>query len=332
MTNIAEIAKRAGVGTTTVSRYLNNRPYVSAEKKQRIEQAIKALDYTPSAIATQLRVQATKNIGVLVSRITNPFFTALFDALERSLHEYGYQVMVMQTYDDAQAEARFLDKLKSQQLDGVILASVEDVSAIRRIAEDYPGRIVLLNEAVRIPGVQSIILDHRQATLMGLNYLAQQGHPQIAYVTGGSFYKSSHGADRNEAYRAYLKQRRLPLNKKWIFEHQHTVSDGQQLAQALIAQPKEVWPDAYFTNSDEVALGMIAELLKHHIKVPKDIAIMGYDDQPLAAYLPVPLTTIRQPIKAMAEVAVVDLLQGLKQKVHPVAVEPQLKLIVRQSA
>lgn len=108
MATISEIAKAAGVGVTTVSRYLNHHPYISAEKRARIEKAIHQLGYTPSAAATSLRAQATGNIGVLVSRVTNPFFAGLFDAIERELHAHGYQVMITQTYDDPEAEERFL--------------------------------------------------------------------------------------------------------------------------------------------------------------------------------------------------------------------------------
>lgn len=116
MATIKEIAKKAGVGVGTVSRYLNDHPYVSEDKRKKIQAAIDELDYTPSAIATQLRSQSTKNIGVLVSRLANPFFAELFDAIERKLNLYGYQVLVSQTHDDSAAEQRFLDQLKTIKL------------------------------------------------------------------------------------------------------------------------------------------------------------------------------------------------------------------------
>lgn len=108
VTTIQEVAKEAGVGTTTVSRYLNNQPYVSDEIKEKIKKAIEALDYTPNKVAKQFRTNKTKQVGVLVSRITNPFFAYLFDGIERELNKYGYTAMIMQTYDDPKIEKTFL--------------------------------------------------------------------------------------------------------------------------------------------------------------------------------------------------------------------------------
>ena len=164
MATISEIAAAAGVGVTTVSRYLNHHPYISADKKARIEAAIKTLGYTPSAAATSLRAQATGNIGVLVSRVTNPFFAGLFDAIERTLHAHGYQVMISQTYDDPDAEGRFLNQLKSRELDGVILASVEAPARVAAVAKAFPGRVVVVNADVQIPNAKSFVLPHYQAT------------------------------------------------------------------------------------------------------------------------------------------------------------------------
>ena len=179
MATISEIAKAAGVGVTTVSRYLNHHPYISAEKRTRIEKAIHQLGYTPSAAATSLRAQATGNIGVLVSRVTNPFFAGLFDAIERELHAHGYQVMITQTYDDPEAEERFLKQLKSRELDGVILASVEAPDRVAAVAKAFPGRVVVVNADVQIPGATSLVLPHYQATRDALDYLFNQGHRRL---------------------------------------------------------------------------------------------------------------------------------------------------------
>lgn len=186
MATISEIAKAAGVGVGTVSRYLNHRDTVSAAKQKQIQTAIEQLHYTPNAIASQLRAQSTNNIGVLVSRISNPFFAQLFDALERELHRYGFQVMVMRTHDDPEAERRFLDQLKQQQVDGVILASVENSDLLAQLAPTYAKQMVLLNEESLQVALPTVSLNHYQATWDALNYLYDQGHRRISYATGGT--------------------------------------------------------------------------------------------------------------------------------------------------
>ena len=207
MATISEIAAAAGVGVTTVSRYLNHHPYISADKKARIEAAIKTLGYTPSAAATSLRAQATGNIGVLVSRVTNPFFAGLFDAIERTLHAHGYQVMISQTYDDPDAEERFLNQLKSRELDGVILASVEAPARVAAVAKAFPGRVVVVNADVQIPNAKSLVLPHYQATRDALDYLFAQGHRRFAYMTGGAIKSARHGQSRTQAFFDFMQAR-----------------------------------------------------------------------------------------------------------------------------
>ncbi|MCT3171465.1 LacI family DNA-binding transcriptional regulator, partial [Lacticaseibacillus rhamnosus] len=254
MATISEIAAAAGVGVTTVSRYLNHHPYISADKKARIETAIKTLGYTPSAAATSLRAQATGNIGVLVSRVTNPFFAGLFDAIERTLHAHGYQVMISQTYDDPDAEERFLNQLKSRELDGVILASVEAPARVATVAKAFPGRVVVVNADVQIPNAKSLVLPHYQATRDALDYLFAQGHRRFAYMTGGAIKSARHGQSRTQAFFDFMQARGLPVEPAWLFEQVHTATEGQTLGRQIAALAPAKRPDAIFTNSDEVAV------------------------------------------------------------------------------
>ena len=333
MATISEIAAAAGVGVTTVSRYLNHHPYISADKKARIEAAIKTLGYTPSAAATSLRAQATGNIGVLVSRVTNPFFAGLFDAIERTLHAHGYQVMISQTYDDPDAEERFLNQLKSRELDGVILASVEAPARVAAVAKAFPGRVVVVNADVQIPNAKSLVLPHYQATRDALDYLFAQGHRRFAYMTVGAIKISRHWQSRTQAFFDFMQARGLPVEPAWLFEQVHTATEGQTLGRQIAALAPAKRPDAIFTNSDEVAVGVIDSLVTANIAVPDDIAVMGYDDQPFAPFARVPLTTVHQPVAEMAQVATDLLLAGLGRGEPAATLEPlTLTLKIRQSA
>lgn len=333
MATISEIAAAAGVGVTTVSRYLNHHPYISADKKARIEAAIKTLGYTPSAAATSLRAQATGNIGVLVSRVTNPFFAGLFDAIERTLHAHGYQVMISQTYDDPDAEGRFLNQLKSRELDGVILASVEAPARVAAVAKAFPGRVVVVNADVQIPNAKSLVLPHYQATRDALDYLFAQGHRHFAYMTGGAIKSARHGQSRTQAFFDFMQARGLPVEPAWLFEQVHSATEGQTLGRQIAALAPAKRPDAIFTNSDEVAVGVVDSLVAANIAVPDDMAVMGYDDQPFAPFAHVPLTTVHQPVAEMAQVATDLLLAGLGRGEPAATLEPlTLTLKIRQSA
>lgn len=330
MTTISEIAKEAGLGTTTVSRYLNNKPYVSEEKRKKIEAAIKKLDYTPNIVAKQLRTNQTKQIGVLVSRITNPFFAELFDSIERILHKYGYNAMIMQTYDDEKVERHFLSMLDSHEVDAIMLASIENKDYILKMAKKFPGKIILVNETILELSKDSVSLDHYSAVKEGLEYFYQNDRRKIAYVTGGSFTGKAHGSKRTQAFLDFMQAKALSINTDWIFENYHSIDDGEQLAEKIINLIDR--PNAIFTNSDEVALGLIARLKKNNINVPKQIAIMGYDDQPVSKYALVPISTIHQPVKELAHASVKKLLNNLKINNDIKVGSLKLKIVIRQSA
>ncbi|MBP2058476.1 DNA-binding LacI/PurR family transcriptional regulator [Lactobacillus colini] len=330
MATIKQVAKEAGVGTTTVSRYLNNQPYVSDDIKDRIKAAIKKLDYTPNRVAKQFRTNQTKQIGVLVSRITNPFFAYLFDKIEREFHKYGYTAMIMQTYDDPEIEKYFLNMIDSHEVDGLMLASVEDDKQVMEMFHKYPKSIVLVNEYIPELKDVSIRLDHYQATLNGLKYLFDKGNKKIAYITGGKFKNNSHGNIRNRAYRQFLEDVHQQIDTDLIFENLHSSEDGEKLGEILFKADQK--PDAVFTNSDEVAIGLISSLKDNGIRVPEDIAVMGYDDQPFSKYALVPLTTIAQPVNGLALNSVRLLLNNMDVQ-NNIKKEPlKLKIIKRQSA
>lgn len=330
MTTISEIAKEAGLGTTTVSRYLNHHPYVSKEKQEKIEAAIKKLNYIPNRAAKQLRTHKTNQIGVLVSRITNPFFAELFNVIERTLHKYGYNVLIMQTYDDTQVERHFLNMLESHEVDAIMLASVEQKEQVLKMAQKFPRKVILVNEDFPAMKNDVITLDHYHAVLKGLNYLNKKGRKKIAYITGGSFTGTSHGATRTQAFLDFMQQNQLPINSNWIFEHYHTVNDGKNLAKQMMALENK--PNAIFTNSDEVALGLIAEFTKKGVKIPEEISIMGYDDQPFSQYALIPITTIHQPVINLAKAAVKKLLENLNINNNIKIENLSLDLVIRQSA
>ena len=127
MATIKDVAKKAGLSVSTVSRYLNDHPYISDEKKKRIKAAMDELNYSPSMVATQLRSKKGTMIGILVSRITNPFFSYLVDSIEKNSKLLGYNVLVMQTYDDPAAELKMLEMLKQRVITGLIMCSSKGI-------------------------------------------------------------------------------------------------------------------------------------------------------------------------------------------------------------
>lgn len=191
----------------------------------------------------------------------------------------------------------------------------------------------MVNADVQIPNAKSLVLPHYQATRDALDYLFAQGHRRFAYMTGGAIKSARHGQSRTQAFFDFMQARELPVEPAWLFEQVHTATEGQTLGHQIAALAPSKRPDAIFTNSDEVAVGVVDSLVAANIAVPDDIAVMGYDDQPFAPFARVPLTTVHQPVGEMAQVATGLLLAGLGRGEPAATPEPlTLTLKIRQSA
>lgn len=294
MPTISDVAKLSGMSKTTVSRVINNYPHVSKEKRERVEKAMSELSYTPNPTARRMRGQLTNSIGVIVTRIVNPFFSYLVDAIEQLAYEKGYQVMVFQSNDNPQKELAYLNLLKTKQVDGIIMtATVNDWSEIEPYTHDGP--IIFCNEFILGTGVPIVRINEEEATYLGVKHLIDRGYKRIAYCTGGML----EGNLRNFGFQKALKEAELDLNLQWIFTNKYSIEGGKQVVRDLMKMEER--PTAVFAGGDEVAAGIIIEAKEVGLKIPEDLAVIGFDDQPLAELTVPKLTTVRQPVQLMGE-------------------------------
>lgn len=330
MTNIKEVAKKANVSVTTVSRYLNNHPYISPDKKEKIKLAMKELDYIPNTAATQLRSNKSFTIGVIVSRITNPYFAYLIEAIEKQLLDTPYHTLILQSHDDKEEEVRLLNMLKQKHIDGIIMCSIEnDIKTIETYT-DYGPIVLVGDESLDSKKLGMIRIEHQQATYDAIEYLIEKGYTNIAYCTGGNFTKSRHGSARNKGFRAAMETYQLSIQDQYIFNNIHTIQDGIDVGERLMNLSQ--LPHAIFTGSDEVAAGLIQYFTNHGINIPDDIAIIGYDNQPFSNMLKVGLTTVNQPIDTIGEYVTKYLIAKLEDgHVIPENNNIRLNIIERES-
>lgn len=307
MATIKDVAEKAGLSVTTVSRFLNNHPYISDDKKEKILAAMKALDYEPSTVAQQMRGVKTHRIGVLISRITNPFFASLVDALEVTARKNGYSVLIVQNHDSAGEEKNCLDLLKKKIIDGLILCAVESNKNVLEKYQQY-GPILLCNTSLEATSLPVVKVDDRRATYNAVTYLINKGYKNIAYSTGGTFGQKGHGSRRNQGFIDAMQAGKLDVDPELIFRQMHTYKDGQGLAAKMLQMKASARPDAIFAGSDEVACGLIAGLTAGGVNVPADLAVVGFDNLPVAEMINVPLTTVSQPIEQLGRISVERLL------------------------
>jgi LacI family transcriptional regulator len=288
MYTIKDVALKAGLSQATVSRVINNHPYVSEDKKIAVKNAMEELGYVPNSSAQQMRNVKTKKIAVLVSRIANPFFSHLVDAMEKRAATYGFQLILCNTRMDKAKELEFFKLLTSKQVDGIIMASNENHWSVIEPFTKY-GPIIYCNEYDPDATVTRVRLDQVEGGYMGTKHLLEKGHLKIAYCQGND---SSVSVNRRKGYLKAIAEAGIEPVKEWMFRDVFTIEDGRNIFRKIQALSNP--PTAVFSGSDEVAAGIIHEAKKNSWHVPKDLAVVGFDDQPIAELLDPQITTINQ--------------------------------------
>lgn len=328
MATIEDVARLAGLSRATVSRVINHHPYVTEKKKQLVYEAMKELEYYPNSSAQRLRKQKTDTIAVLVPRLTNPFFPFLIEGLEMIAVKHGLQLLICQTHQDKEKELSFLNLLKTKQVDGLIFTSIENNWATIAPYQEW-GPIILCNEYKSEAKVPVVRLDQVKGSYLGTRHLMEKGHKKIAYC-GGTI--SELGVDREKGFRAALEEFNLEMNDQWFFRDSYSIECGKDILRKIIAMKNR--PTAIFTGSDEVAAGIIKEAKSSGMTIPNEIAVIGFDDQPIAELMEPSLTTIRQPTKDMGMKTMEVMLSMLANKVksnEKRVYELPIELISRES-
>ncbi|WP_321973473.1 LacI family DNA-binding transcriptional regulator [Paratractidigestivibacter sp.] len=334
MATISDVAKLSGLSVATVSRVINNKPHVSAEKRERVQAAMDKLGYAPLQAARQMRGSGSGNIAVAIPTITNNFFAQLVDAIEKTCRKAGYRSLITQTQGEKSGELDAMNLLKMQHADGLILCSIENKWDLICSYAQY-GALAVCDEYNASDAVSQVLGRQYDGFFGATQYLIGCGYRRIAYCTGFSDLKplpkgSDLDSDRYTGYVDALKSRGLAPNPAWRFEGVSTLEDGRNVLRRILAMAER--PDAVVAGSDEVAVGLELEAMRCRLKVPDDIAIIGVDDQPIAEVAPVPLTTIRQPIREMGTLVAQDIVHQLSDEPsEPVRQTLNLELIVRSS-
>lgn len=295
MANIKDIAKMAGVSVTTVSRVLNDHPYVSEEKRRVVLEIVEKLNYSQNANAVHLSKGKTNIMGVILPYINHPCFDAMVGGMMEVALAHNYKVLLCQTNYNKKEEMKSLHMLKTKQLDGLIICSrANDWETIEPYAS-Y-GTIVACEDN-DISNISSVYTNHSAAFQLGMDYLIEKGYKKIGYCTGRKLGPSSQ--KRFDVYKQQLQSIDEEVNEEWIFTECFTLEDGVRTAHKL--KGMQDLPEALIVAGDEVAIGVMTEAEKLGIQVPEDLAIIGFDNQPISQVLQ--LTTIDQNLKVIGKKA-----------------------------
>ncbi|MFQ3545926.1 LacI family DNA-binding transcriptional regulator [Halobacillus rhizosphaerae] len=328
MVTINDVAELAGLSKSTVSRVINHYPHVSQEKKQKVYQAMKTLGYVPNSSARSLRNKKTQMIAVIVPRLMNPFFGQLIESMEVAATEQGYQLLICQTMYSKETELGHLELLKMKQVDGMILASLENEWETISEYLTY-GPLIMCNEFEEDANIPIVKLDQIHGGYIATKHLLEEGHRRIAYCSGG--HKSMVAQHRKLGFKKALKEYGLEFEERYSFLDAYSIKDGMRVFHEL--NQMEEPPTAVFTGGDEVAAGLITAAKENGVRIPKDLSVIGFDNQVVTKIMDPKISTIEQPIQLMAQQAIKVLVEKIASKQDPQKerYEFPLKLIVRES-
>ncbi len=328
MPTIEDVAKLAGLSRTTVSRVINNHPYVSIEKKQLVVEAMNQLGYVPNSAARSLRNQRTGMIAVLIPRITNPFFSQMIESMEIVASEKGYQLIVCQTRYSKSKELSYLNLLKTKQVDGVILASIQNDWKTVETYLQY-GPIILCNENDVQATAPVVHANQMYGGYIAARHLIEQGHRKIAYCCRS--LESKVASKREMGFLKALQEEGLTFLESYAFRNTASIEDGRSVFHRIREMADK--PTAIFTGGDEVAAGIISEAKRFGWRIPEDLAVIGFDNQAIAQLMNPTITTVHQPVEQMASIALQTLVEKLYSKNYHSREEHilSLELVIRES-
>lgn len=327
MATLHEVARAAGVSPTTVSRYLNKNLALPEATSEKIETAIKALNYRPNLLAKRLSTGKTEAISLVIPDISNPFFAELAGAAEREADKHGYAVFISSTHGERRKELAALEKLSDRHVDGLILAieKPDDGTLAQQIAKRRD--IVVIDEDIAGPRLPRIFVDNERGAYEAVNHLIAAGHRNIAVVSGPVGIMSAH--ERLAGALAALQEAKIPISDENILMGGYDDDFGVRMARKIMALTDR--PSAVFAASDYVAIGMMRAFKQGGIRVPHDISMIGFDDVSFCEMIEPPLTTVRQPIKKLGSTAIQCLLDLISNKPTTPLTRLPLRLIERQS-
>lgn len=312
---LEDVAKQAGVSPATVSRVVNDYPHVRPAVRERVQEAIKALDYHPDLLARSLAGQRSGMLGLVIplaieGLFEDPFYPRLMQGISRACNDHDY-ILSLFLLDSQEEEVKLFPKIsRNKPFDGLIMAAVrsEDQLVGRLLDNKVP---LVLHGRHEDPRVSFVDVDNVAGAFTAVTHLIRLGRSRIAMIAGPR--ESLAIQDRIEGYTQALRSRGHSVDEALIVSGDFTEVSGYEGMQRLL--PRK--PDAVFVGSDTMALGALRALRQAGLTVPDDVAVVGFDDMPHAVTADPPLTTVRQPIRRAGGIAVETLLGMLENGPEP---------------
>ncbi|BCK28251.1 LacI family DNA-binding transcriptional regulator [Vibrio cholerae] len=301
MATINDVCKLAGVSKATVSRVLNETGQVKAQTREAVLAAMQQLGYQPNSLAQALATNTTNSIGLVLPHFESSYFGSILFEAEQGAQKAGKKLLVVNSKNSEQGEKEAVATLATQRCDAILLYSrhLSEVQLLE-LQQQYPSPLVILNRRLHHPQLHSFGLDQTQIAQLAMLHLLNLGHRHIACIT--SPLVSETGKIRYQVYQQALDEQGIKLDLSWTVEGDNTLLGGYQAMQQLLQQGISM--TAVFACNDDMALGAMRAMHEHGINVPKQVSLIGIDNEPAAAFAIPSLSSVSLPIGELTQQAI----------------------------
>ncbi len=310
MASIKDVAKAAGVSTATVSRVIANKGYITDEKRALVLHAIAELNYRPNLIARSLRAQTSTKIGLIVSDIRNPFFTAIARAVEDAAYERGYSIIICNTDENPEKELMYLNLMHDENVAGVIFSPTQQFGSTRKPYHAHIPFVIIDRRVENNPNYDTVMLDNVAAAYTLTKHMLAQGCRRLVGFFGDT---STTGFDRREGFERAIRDADLDHCGAHFIAPR--IEQGYQSTMELLRS--NIKPDGIFTSNNLITVGAFQALRANNIRIPQDIALVGFDETTWGNVVEPPLTIISQPTEDIGRSAIELLLQRIETPNRP---------------
>jgi LacI family transcriptional regulator, repressor for deo operon, udp, cdd, tsx, nupC, and nupG len=330
MADIFDVAKKAGVSKSTVSRVINSSGPVDEVTRKRVKAAMKQLKYSPDFFARGMRLSRTKTIGIIIPEYTNPFFPEWYKEFEKYISPLGYVSVIGITEDDPERETRVIRDMINRKVDAIIIWLYNETPAnIKLLISLQPETpVVFMDPWITNKKVNVISANGFNSVANAVDYLVKKGIDRIAIIKGPADFDVTR--ERYEGFKAGLKRNKIQHEKSYEYEGDFYADSGYEAAKYFTGLKKS--PQAIITVTDDMAAGALKYCIENRIKVPEQISIIGFNNQQITRLVQPELTTLEIPIVPYAELTYKFLMDWIENKDRkPIRKLFDCKLIIRES-
>ena len=330
MASLQEVARRAKVSIATVSRVLNKSDKVAAETRAAVEKALRELGYRPSRVARRLRMKDGRAhlVGLIIPDIQNPFYAEIARGVEDAAYAAEYALLLCNSDENPEKERFYLEVMRSESVDGIVLPPFDDTDSavIDIVATGMP--VVCVDRSMVKLKTDLVEVDNHRGAFEAVAHLLDKGHRHIGLIEGRTHVSTSR--ERRRGYLDALAERGVTVRKDLMRSGDFKQESGRVLANELLALRKP--PTALFVCNNLMTVGALAAIHQRGLRVPQDVAIVGFDDLPWAEALDPPLTVVRQPAYDVGRQAMELLLKRIMEPERaPVTLRLLPELVTRRS-